>query len=55
MDQPRRSKPEWRSRLASTEASAWVPGETWPTLLHGNQDLEVDFRKVEMLVPTSEE
>jgi hypothetical protein len=23
--------------------------------LHGNQDLEVDFRKVEMLVPTSEE
>jgi hypothetical protein len=26
-------KPEFRSRLASTEASAWVPGETWPTSL----------------------
>ena len=33
LDLPRQTKPEFRSRLASTEASTRVPGETWPTSL----------------------
>ncbi|EKK00853.1 hypothetical protein RBSH_03880 [Rhodopirellula baltica SH28] len=42
MDQPRQKKAERRSRLASAEASARVPGETWTTLPNRMSDRKTD-------------
>ncbi|CAD76134.1 hypothetical protein RB9198 [Rhodopirellula baltica SH 1] len=42
MDPPRQKKSARRSRLASAEASARVPGETWPTLPNWMSDRKTD-------------
>ncbi|ELP32441.1 hypothetical protein RBSWK_03573 [Rhodopirellula baltica SWK14] len=42
MDLLHQKKFEWRSRLASAEASARVPSETWPTLPNRMSDRKTD-------------